>query len=430
MPVTLRQQLQALCQTTTQGHSTCIYNMSQIAHKSFKYRIYPTKEQANYLDQNFGAVRYIWNQFVNSFNHDFVGPTLPQEEKFIKDLPGKEWMKDVISYGLQQKKNDWNEFKKQFFSKARKSKVGKPKFKKRGVSNDSFRIPAIQLALTSFDQIKDGRIKLTKMQPMKIVIDRAFAGTPKSVTISKNKANQYFVSILVQENIELKQNTGRSIGIDLGLKDLAILSNGIKIANPRLFRKSQAKLKTAQQHLSKKVKGSNRYKKQKLKVAKIHLKITNQRKWIHHNLSTWLVTNYDTICMESLKVKNMVKNHKLAKSISDASWSSLVSMIEYKAKWYGKTFHQIDTWFPSSKTCSCCGHKVEKLPLSVREWTCPSCNTTHDRDLNAAVNILDKGLNDLYNLSSEELSDYKHREEISPLVLPVAHSMKCLVSFI
>jgi putative transposase len=196
---------------------------------------------------------------------------------------------------------------------------------------------------------------------MKLIIDRPFTGNLKSVTVSKNRCNQYFVSILVEEELELKQNTGRSIGIDLGLNHLAILSNGMKIDNPRWFRESQAKLKKAQQHLSRKTKGSNRYSRQRIKVARIYQKISNQRNFVHHNLSTWLVSNYDTICTEKLNVKGMIKNRRIAKSIQDASWSTLVSMIAYKANWYGKTFQRIDTFYPSSKTCYSCGYKVEKM---------------------------------------------------------------------
>jgi len=399
--------------------------------KSYKYRIYPTKTQEKYLSEVFGSVRFVWNQLVanfNSFSKD--GPNRPMSEKILKDNPEYSWLNNSISYALQQKSRDFEETKKQFFSKTRKSKLGRMKFKKRGVSTDSFRIPG-QKFLTGQVNFETSRIKIPKMTPIKMSVDRKFSGTIRNVTLSKNKANQYFVSILVEEAIELKQNTGRSIGIDLGLKHLCIMSNGMKIENPRWFRENQSKLKRAQQHLSRKVKGSSRYERQRLKVAKSYLKVTNQRKWVYQNLSTWLVNNYDTICMEDLNIKGMVKNRKLAKSISDASWATLVSMISYKANWYGKSFQKIDRWYPSSKTCSHCGHKETDMGLHIRDWICGSCGTTHDRDLNAAVNILNKGLVDLYGFASEELSDYKRREELSPSVeIPTASSMKRLVSFI
>ena len=397
--------------------------------KAYKYRVYPTKNQASYLDRNFGAVRFLWNQFVASFNSFDKGPTIPQDEKVIKDR--HDWMNDCISYALQQKRMDWTEYKKQYFSKKRAVKLGRPSFKKRGISNDSFRIPGQTLGFNKCIDLENGFIKLPKMARMKIIIDRPFVGNLRSVTVSKNKCNQYFVSVLVEEEVELKQNTGLSIGIDLGLKDLLICSSGMKISNPRWFRETQSKLKKAQRHFSRKQKGSNRREKARLKVARLYLRVTNQRKYVYHNLSTWLVSNYDTICMEDLKVKNMIKNRKLSKSIQDASWSTLVEMIKYKCDWYGKSFHQIDTWFPSSKTCSNCGHKVGQMDLSVREWDCPSCNETHDRDLNAAVNILHKGLDDLYGLTSAELADYRRGEELRPkAVMPKASSLKRLVSFI
>jgi putative transposase len=397
--------------------------------KAYKYRIYPTKEQSIFLDRNFGAVRFLWNQLVNSFNNSNLGPTLPQDEKIIKEL--NPWMGDCISYALQQKRIDFVEFRKQFFNKKRKTKLGRPAYKKKGVANDSFRIPGQSVGYNKCVDFTTETIKLPKMEPIKMVVDRPFSGEVRSVTVSKNKCNQYFVSILVLENVELKQNTGRSIGIDLGLKDLCITSSGMKIANPRWFRETQSKLKRAQQHFSRKQKGSNRREKQRLKVAKLYLKITNQRNFVYHNLSTWLVNNYDTIVMEDLNVRGMIKNRKLAKSISDAAWSTLVGMIKYKATWYGKTFHQIDRFYPSSKTCSCCGHKLDTMDLSVREWTCHSCNTAHDRDLNAAVNILGKGLEDLYQLTSAELADYRRGESLRPgVAIPRADSVKRLVSFI
>jgi putative transposase len=349
-------------------------------------------------------------------------------EKSLKDNPDFEFMNDVISYALQQKRIDFDETKKQYFNKKRKTKLGRMKFKSKHSNRDSFRIPGQALGFSACVDFDLGTIKLPKMSPMKIVIDRKFTGTLKSATISRNPSGQYFVSVLVEEEIELKRNTGRSIGIDLGLTHLAILSNGTKIENPRWFRESQAKLKRAQQHLSRKTKGSNRREKQRKKVARIYQKITNQRSWFHHNLSSWLVVNFDVICMEDLSVKNMVKNHCLSKSISDAGWSSLISMIAYKSNWYGRTFHQIDRWEPTSKTCGCCGAKAEAMNLSIREWTCDSCMVSHDRDINAAVNILNTGLTDLYSLTSDELADYRRREEVRPEVeIPMASSMKRLV---
>ena len=400
--------------------------------RAYKYRLYPTDEQTEFLNQNFGCVRFVWNQLVANFNSwtpEFTPPKI--SEKTLKDDPEFPFLGEVIAYALQQKRIDFDQTKSQFFNKKRKTKIGRMKFKKRGISRDSFRIPGAVLPKANLDMCPTGLIQLPKMQPMKVVIDRPFSGEIRSFTISKNKANQYFVSVLVLEEVELKQNTGRSVGIDLGLKDLAILSNGIRIANPRFLRKSQSKVKRANRCLSRKVKGSNRYLKQKQKLARLHLKVANQRAFVHHNLSTWLTDQFDTIVMEDLAVRNMVKNRKLAKSIADASWSSLVSMITYKSNWYGRTFHQIDRFAPSTKMCSSCGHKLDSISLDVREWTCPGCGTTHDRDLNAAQNILDIGLREVYDLSSDELAEYKRRESVRPrAAMPKADSMQRLVSFI
>ena len=402
--------------------------------RAYRYRLYPTDEQAEFLNQNFGCVRFVWNQLVanfNSYTSEFTPPKL--NEKILKDNPEFPWLNEAIAYALQQKRIDFDATKSQFFNKKRKTKLGRMKFKKRGVSRDSFRIPGSAMLNITVNRTtcSTGLIQLPKMAPMKVVIDRPFSGEIRSVTISKNKANQYFVSVLVLEDVELKQNTGRSIGIDLGLKDLAVLSNGMRIENPRFLRKSQSKVKRANRCLSRKVKGSNRYLKQKQKLARLHLKVANQRAFVHHNLSTWLTDQFDTIVMEDLAVRNMVKNRKLAKSIADASWSCLVSMIRYKSNWYGRTFHQIDRFAPSTKTCSSCGHRLDAIGLDVREWTCPSCGTTHDRDLNAAQNILDMGLREVYDLSSDELAEYRRGELVRPkAAMPKADSMKRLVSFI
>lgn len=395
-----------------------------MALRAYKYRIYPNRSQQQYLNQNFGAVRFLWNQLVANFNsHDPSGPNKHVTEKTIKDTAGNEWMHDMISYALQQKRMDFEEAKRQFFNKNRKTKLGRMKFKKKGVSQDSFRIPGSVLPKSNREMCTTGKIQLPKMDLMKVVIDRPFKGEIRSFTVSRNSCNQYFVSVLVEEPIELKQNTGRAIGIDLGLKDFATLSDGSKISNPRWFYESQVKLKKAQQHLSRKQKGSNRYKKQQLKVARIHLKIANQRKHFIHNMSTWLINSYDTIVVEDLNVEGMKK--LFGKSVSDVGLATFVSMLDYKSQWYGKTLHKIDRWFPSSKTCSCCGFKLDQLDLAAREWECPSCGANHDRDINAATNILEQGLNDLYGLTSAEFTDYRRGEIVSP-ACSGAFSMKRL----
>ena len=398
-----------------------------MALKAYKYRIYPNKEQEQFLAHNFGCVRFVWNQMVSAFNSwSQVGPNPIVNEKRLKDNEECSFLKDAISYVLQQKRMDFDEMRKQFFNKKRAVKLGRPKFKKKG-GRQSLRIPAASMYLSDFLDIESG-LKLPKLKsPIKTIIDRPFTGRPKSVTVSKNVSNQYFVSILVEEEIQTFQQTHRSVGIDLGLIDIITTSDGQKLANPKLLRKNHAKLAKLQRALARKQKGSKRRELARIKVARLYQKVTNTRNWLYHNVSLSLVRDFDVICMESLNVKGMLKNRRLSRAISDASLSTLVTMIKYKSAWYGKTFHQIDTWHPSSKLCSACGHKMDDMNLSIREWTCPECQTHHDRDINAATNILNKGLSDLYGLTSDELADYRRGGEVRRVdVSSTAHLMKRL----
>ena len=379
--------------------------------RAYKYRLYPTKQQTDYLNRVFGSVRFVWNQLVANFNSwSSEGPNRPMNEKILKDTTEYIWLSDSISYALQQKRMDFDETKKQHFNKKRKTKLGRMKFKKKGIARDSFRIPVASMGGQKAIDLKNGQIKLPKMTAMKMVVDREFTGVAKSVTISRNSVGQFFVSVLVEEDVKVKTGVGRSIGIDLGLNHLATLSNGVQVENPKWFRETQAELKRAQQHLSRKQKGSNRYERQRREVAKIHLKIKTQRNWAIHNLTTAIINAFDTIIVEDLNVSGMKK--LFGKSVSDAAFGEILRQLEYKANWYGRTFHKIDRWYPSSKTCNCCGHKMGDMDLSVREWDCPNCGSHNDRDLNAAKNILDEGLRDLYSFTSDELADYRRGEEV------------------
>jgi len=391
--------------------------------KAYKLRLYPSKDQAKMLAKTFGCVRFVWNQRVAGFL-SWTPENGPTKESSIKDMKQEyDWLSEVPYNALEQKLQDWLQTKGQFFNKKRKKKLGKPSFKKKG-NHESFRLSTngFKVKPDGIYASKIGKLKLKGHDLNSLPLD-----TCKSITISKNPAGQYFVSILVREEVELKERTGEAIGIDMGLNDLFILSNGVSISNPRWFRKSQAKLAKAQKHLSRKKKGSNRYNKQRIKVAKIHQKTSNQRMWFLHNVSKLVVDSYDEIIVEDLAVSNMAKNSKLAKSIMDASWTSFRTMLEYKSNWYGRTFHKIDRFYPSSQICSCCGHKDGKKELSIREWECSNCGTYHDRDLNAATNIARKGLNDLYDIASEECSDYIRGDFIRPidsLSVQLAESMK------
>lgn len=268
-----------------------------------------------------------------------------------------------------------------FFRK--KSKF--PSFKKKS-NHQSFRVPQhikVENDLIQFPKFKDG---------ISINLHRKLEGEIKSATFSQTPSGKYFVSILCEVPKKSKPKTNKQIGIDLGITDFIVLSDGTKIKNPNFNRSHKNELGKAQKHLSRKTKGSNRYNKQRKKVARIHEKITNSRVDFQHKLSSKLINEFDLISLETLRVRNMMKNHKLAYSIQDSSWSSFVAMLEYKASWYGKKVVKIDTFYPSSKTCSSCDYIVDKLSLSVRKWKCPKCSVEHDRDVNAAKNILRQGL--------------------------------------
>jgi len=307
----------------------------------------------------------------------------------LTELKGKEntiWLKEVNSQMLQQSLKNLETAYGNFFRK--KSKF--PKFKKKS-NNQSFRVP-------QHIKVENATIRIPKFnEGIKINLHRPLTGDIKSATFSKTPSNKYFVSILCEVPKKSKIKTSKNVGIDLGITDFIVLSNGQKIKNPNFNRKSKASLSLAQKHLSRKTKGSSRYIKQRIKVAKIHEKINNSRRDFQHKLSSNLISEYDIISLEDLSVENMIKNHKLAYSISDASWSSFVSMLEYKALWYGKQVIKIDRWYPSSKTCNECDYIIDKLPLNVRKWKCPKCGIDHDRDVNAAKNILRQGLSNVYS---------------------------------
>lgn len=367
-------------------------------------------------------VRVVWNNLVANFNAygtpDFKTKFSEKEIKENKDLS---FLKEVSAASLQQVRMNFDETKKQYFSKTRKVKIGRMQFKKRG-NKQSYRLPNQKFKLLQ----DEGLIQLEKIGKIKVIIDKKLDEVDyRSVTISKTPTGKFFVSVLVKEIINHFPLTNRAVGIDVGLKDLFILSNKDVIKNPRWYRENQARLTKAQKHLSRKQRGSHRYDKQRIKVARIHEDISNKRNYFIHNITKKLVEKFDVISVENLSVKNMIKNRKLSKSIQDASWSEFTRQLNYKCNWYGKTFIKIDRFYPSSKTCSSCGYKLETLDLSVREWDCPDCGKHHDRDFNAATNILVKGYSDLTGLSLEdssaELVDYRRGEDIR--LLDVNHHL-------
>ena len=260
-----------------------------------------------------------------------------------------------------------------------------PRFKKKNNRQSAHYAP------NAFKWI-DGKLTLAKMsEPLKIRWSRYFTGIPKSVAISKDPSNRYFVSFLVEEELEQWKLGAEKIGIDLGIKDVVVSSNGFASGNPKRYQKYQARLKILQRRLAKKKKGSNNRYKARLKVAKLHAKIAHCRKDFLHKLSSKLVSENQTICTETLAVKNMMANHKLAKAIADCGWGEFLRQLEYKCKWHKRELVAINRWFPSTKKCNSCGYVLDKLPLDMRAWTCPSCNSHNLRDLNAAKNILAVG---------------------------------------
>ncbi|MDR3180296.1 MAG: transposase [Holosporaceae bacterium] len=295
-------------------------------------------------------------------------------------------MKEIDSLALCNVQLHLEQAYKNYFRKLKNGESAFPKFHSKH-SKQSYTTNNINNSI----RIENGLLKLPKIGFVKTIFHREVSGKIKSATISKTPDGKYYVSILTeQENDRVLQKTDKQVGIDLGLTHFATLSSGEKIENPKHYRRYEEKLKFLQRAISRKQKGGRNRNKARIKLAKHHQKIANARNDFLHNLSTKLIRENQIICLETLNVQNMQKNHHLAKSISDASWSKFVNMLEYKAQIYGREIRKADTFFPSSKTCSYCGHKLTKLELKTREWKCQNCNTLHDRDLNASVNILNR----------------------------------------
>lgn len=370
-----------------------VVSMVKTINKAFQYRLYPTVEQEKVLASHFGQARFVYNYFLRkridyymankgqkkqSLNYHDTAKMLTE----LKQQPEFAWLKESNSQSLQQSLRHLDTAYSRFFNDGFEF----PSFKKKS-RKQSFSVPQ------HFNIDTETKLlHLPKLSPIGIVLHRPFEGKMKSVTISKTPSGKYFASVLceIEKRIKPKQSGGE-IGIDLGLKSFLITSNGERIDAPRFLRKSEKKLARLQRLLSRKVKGSNRRNKMRIKVARAHEKIVNQRTDFLHKLSHRLVSENQAIFAEGLNVKGMMANHCLAKSVSDAGWSEFIGQLKYKSEWEGVQFSQIDRFFPSSKRCHQCGWINESLTLADREWTCQGCGLVVDRDFNAAQNILQFG---------------------------------------
>jgi putative transposase len=359
--------------------------------KAYRYRFYPTAEQEQLLRQTMGCVRLVYNKALAARTEawyerqervDYVlTSSMLTGWKKQEDL---DFLNDVSCVPLQQGLRHLQKAFGNFWA----GRTKYPNFKKKHHGGSA------EFTKSAF-KWKDGQLFLAKCsEPLPIVWSRELPDgcSPSTVTVKLSASGQWHVSLLVDADIEELPKINKAIGLDVGITSLIATSDGDKITNPKHFKRLKKKLKREQKSLSRKQKGSRNRHKARLKVARVHRQISDSRKDFLHKLTTQLVRENQTIVVEDLAIKNMVKNHKLASSISDASWGELVRQLDYKCRWYGRDLIKVDRWFPSSKRCGNCGHIVDKMPLNIREWECPSCGANHDRDINASKNILAAGL--------------------------------------
>ncbi|MCQ1535044.1 IS200/IS605 family element transposase accessory protein TnpB [Methanosarcina sp. KYL-1] len=355
--------------------------------KAYKFRLYPAAEQKTMIANHIGSCRFVYNwaleQKIKSYEQD--GKSLSQYDlnKRLRELKQEhEWLKKVNSQSLQGMTKNLDSAFTMFF----RENNGFPNFKSRKNPIQSFPIP--QHYTVDFE---NNVVKLPKIGKVKAVLHQRFEGKLKTATVSRTSSEIYYLSILVDNGEELPEkqefSADTTVGVDVGIKDFAVLSTGEKIENPEYLKNSMKRLKVLQKRVSKKPKGSKNREKAKLRLAKLHEKIRNQRNDFQHQLSSKLIRENQAIAVETLNINCMLKNHCLARAICDSSWSSFVTKLVYKAEWFGKTLLRIGRFEPSTKLCNVCGYHNSNITLDVREWECPVCKTKHDRDINAAINI-------------------------------------------
>ena len=390
---------------------------------AYKYRIYPTEEQQVLLGKTFGCKRAIFNHYLNEQQERYKNKEKHLSNYDInKDITKlketKEWLREVDSIALQMAAEDlsvaYENFFKSVSGKRKGPKIAAPKFKSKR-SRQSYRTRGVRIN-------ENGSLQIPKLKEVKAVIHRSIpnGSTIKSTTISKNPDGRYYASILVEVELQLQPMTGKEVGCDVGLKDLLITGDGLKFKRPTdlpQIAKTKQLLKVKQKQFARTEKSSKNHGALRLQVARLYSKLTRQRNEYYHLVSRFLVDNYDSVYVEDLSSKNMLQNRKLSRSIHEAAWATLTGMVAYKSSRMGRTYHRINRFYPSSKTCSSCDYKLEKLDLGTREWACPNCGTLHDRDYNAAKNILRVGQIDCYGEATTKSQATGDLELIIPVAL-------------